>query len=227
MAVQQKKRPSTQFQVQDTVNKAEHYYRNNARIINIVGIVIILLIGGYFGYKYLYLAPREGKAQAMIFKAQQYFQKDSLRLALEGDGNNYGYLQVMQRYGGTKVGKLAALSAGICYVRLGEYQKGIDLLEKFHVEDRVMQPLAYGLLGDAYMELNKTGQGIAAYKKAGYYSDNDLIAPLYLMRAGLALEKAGKNKEAVAIYRQIKQKYPQSLQGHDIDKYLARAGDTE
>jgi tetratricopeptide (TPR) repeat protein len=213
--------------IQGSVNKAEDYYLRNARVINTVGIVIILLIGGYFGYKYLYKKPREQKAQTMIFKAQQYLAEDSLKLALNGDGNNYGFLQVINRYGNTKVGDLARLSAGICYVRLGEYQKGLDYLKKFDAQDKVMQPIAYGLMGDAYMELGQTANGIEYYKKAGYYSENDVIAPLYLMRAGLALEKDGKRGDAAAIYKQIKTKYPLSTQGRDIDKYLARVGQVQ
>src|SRR5690606_3465398 len=124
MAEQRKtaKGPRQDFNIEHSLGKAELFYEKNARTINIVGIAIILVIGGYFGYKYLYQQPREKKAQAMIFKAQQYFAADSFRLALNGDGNNYGYLQVIGRYGNTKVGELARYSAGVCYVRMGEFQ---------------------------------------------------------------------------------------------------------
>ncbi len=212
---------------QGSVNKAEAFYQKNNKTINIIGIVIILLVGGYFGYKYLYLKPREKKAVAMVFRAQHYFAIDSFKLALHGDGNNYGYLKVIERYGNTKVGNQAKYAAGVCYVHLGEFQKGIDYLKKFDANDKVVQAIAYGLIGDAYMELGQPQQGINYYKKAGNYNDNDLIAPLYLMRAGMALENAGKTKEAIAIYKQIKKQYPLSTQGRDIDKYLARLGVTQ
>lgn len=213
--------------LQDSVSRAELFYQRNAKAINSIGIAIIVVIGAYFGYKYLYQAPREKKAEAMVFKAQQYFARDSFNLALNGDGNNYGFLQVIRRYGDTRVGQLSKYSAGVCYVRLGQFRQGIDYLRQFHADDKVVQALDYGLTGDAYMELGKTAQGIEYYKKAGYYNDNDLIAPMYLMRAGLALEQEGKRQEALAIYKQIKQKYPLSAEGRDIDKYLARLGDTE
>ncbi len=212
---------------QNSINKAEVFYQKNNKAINIIGLVIIVLIGGYFGYKYLYLKPHEKKAEAMVFKAQQYFAKDSFRLALNGDGNNYGYLQVIKKYGHTKVGNQAKYAAGVCYVHLGEFQKGIDYLKQFNANDKVVQAVAYGLMGDAYMEVGQTGKGIDYYKKAGNYNDNDLIAPLYLMRAGLALEKEGKDQQAIAIYKRIKTQYPLSTQGREIDKYLARLGVTE
>lgn len=210
--------------LQGSVNKAEMFYQKNNKAINIAGLVIIVLIGCYFGYKYLYMKPREKKAETMIFKAQQYFARDSFQLALQGDGNNYGYLQVIDRYGGTKAGNLAKYSAGVCYVHLGQYQKGIDYLKKFDADDKIVQAMAYGLIGDAYMELGQSKQGINYYKKAGNYNDNDLIAPIYLMRAGLALENAGRREEAIAVFKKIKNKYPMSAQGRDIDKYLARLG---
>lgn len=222
-----KKAPHQEHSLQDSVSHAEIFYQRNAKTINSVGIAIILVIGAYFGYKYLYKAPREKKAEAMVFKAQQYFAQDSFKLALNGDGNNYGFLQVINRYGDTRVGQLSRYSAGVCYVRLGQFQQGIDYLKAFHGDDKVVQAMDYGLTGDAYMELGKTDEGVEYYKKAGYYNDNDLIAPMYLMRAGLALEQEGKRAEALAIYKQIKQKYPLSAEGRDIDKYLARLGDTE
>lgn len=212
---------------QGSINKAEVFYQKNNKTINVIGLVIIVLIGGYFGYKYLYLRPREQKAVSMVFKAQHYFAIDSFSLALNGDGNNYGYLQVIDRYGNTAVGNQAQYAAGVCYIHLGEFQKGIDYLKKFNADDNVVQAVAYGLIGDAYMELGQADQGITYYKKAGNYNDNDLIAPLYLMRAGLALENTGKLQEAITIYKKIKSNYPQSTEGRNIDKYLARLGVTQ
>lgn len=213
--------------LQESVDRFEFFYRNNAKVINTVGIIILLLIAGYFGYKNLYQKPREKKAVAMVFKAQQYFAVDSFRLALNGDGNNYGYLQVINRYGNTKVGQMAKYSAGVCYVRLGEYQKGIDYLKRFHADDEIVQAMDYGLMGDAYMELGNTSEGISWYKKAANYNDNNVISPLYLFRAGLASEKVGKNQDAINFFKEIKTKYPLSAEGRNIDEYLARLGVTE
>jgi tetratricopeptide (TPR) repeat protein len=209
-----------------SMNRAEVFYQKNSKTINIVCIIIILLIGGYFGYKNLYIKPREKKAVAMEFKAQQYFERDSFRLALEGDGNNYGFLQVIDRYGATKAGETARYSAGVCYIRLGQYQKGIDYLKQFDADDQVVQAMAYGLMGDAYMELGNTKEGINWYQKAAAYKDNEVISPLYLFRAGLACEKAGRTKDAIEIFSRIKNKYPLSPEGRDMDKYLAQLGVT-
>ena len=216
---------SQDFDLQDSLHMAENFYQKNKNVINIALLVVVLIVGGSYAYNRFYKVPNERKAQEMIFHAQEYFANDSFRLALNGDGNNYGFLRVIDKYGSTKVGNLAKYSAGVCYVKLGEFQKGIDLLKDFNANDKLVQAYAYGLTGDAYMELNKTEDGIDYYKKAGHYSDNDLTAPLYLFRAGLALEKAGKPQEAVAIYKEIKAKYPATNEGREMDKYLARLGE--
>lgn len=217
---------SVEKKFQESVNWAERFYDKNGKTVNAVGIILILMVGGYFGFKYLYQKPREDKAVAMMFKAQHYFAIDSFRLALEGDGNNYGFLKVIDRYGNTKAGNQARYSAGVSYVHLGEYQKGIDYLKKFNANDKIVQGISYGIMGDAYMELGNNKEGIKQYKRAAEYDDNDLISPLYLMRAAQALEMEGDTKEALTLYKKVKNQYPTSAQAQDIDKYLARLGAT-
>lgn len=211
------------FDLQATADKATDFYGKNKNIINAVLIGFVIGVGAYFGYKRFVKAPNEEKAQVAIFQAQNFFAADSLKKALNGDGNNYGFLQVIDKYGSTKAGNLAHYYAGVCHVRLGEYQKGIDQLKKFSGNDIVVSSIANGLIGDAYMELNNPGEAVSYYKKAGA-ADNEITSPIYLMRAGLALEKANKPDEAIAVYQQIKQKYPRTNEGREMEKYLARLG---
>ncbi|MBV8251169.1 MAG: tetratricopeptide repeat protein [Chitinophaga sp.] len=213
------------FDLQASMHRAEDFYTKNKNIINIALLAVVVGVGGFFAYNRFYKQPNEQKAQEMIFKAQNNFAIDSFKLALNGDGNDFGFLQVINKYGNTKAGNLAKYSAGVCYVRLGEYQKGIEMLKDFSSSDLMLQPEAYGLIGDAYMELNQVNDGIEYYKKAGHYNNNELTSPVYLFRAGMALQKAGKDQDAIAIYKEIKEKYPMSAEGREIDKYLAKLGD--
>ncbi|WP_291910634.1 tetratricopeptide repeat protein [Chitinophaga sp. CB10] len=213
------------FDLQATMHRAEDFYTRNKNIINIGLLAVVVVVGGFFAYNRFVKQPNETKAQEMIFQAQNSFAVDSFKVALNGNGNNYGFLQVIDKYGNTKAGNIAKYSAGVCYIRLGEYQKAIDMLKGFSSNDLMLQPAAYGLIGDAYMELNQVNDGIEYYKKAGHYNDNELTAPVYLFRAGMALRKAGKDQDAVAIFKEIKEKYPMSAEGREIDKYLAVLGD--
>lgn len=215
---------SSDFDLEVSVHKAEDFYQKNKNVINIGLIAVVVIVGGLFAYNRFVKAPNEQKAQEAVFTAQHYFEVDSFKLALKGDGNAYGFETVIDKYGSTKAGNLAKYQAGVCYVRLGDFQKGIDLLKDFKANDLVVQSLAYGITGDAYMELGKDNDAIEYYRKAGTYNENELTSPTYLMRAGLALEKNNKNAEAIEVYQQIKYKYPMSAEGREIDKYLARLG---
>lgn len=219
--------PTKDFNLEKSMHKAEDFFYKNKNVISIAVLAVVVVVGGFFAYNRFVKQPNENKAQEMIFHAQNYFAVDSFKLALNGDGNNYGFIQVADKYGSTKAGNLAKYSAGVCYIRLGDYQKGIDMLKSFSSNDLLLQPTAYGLIGDAYMELNKADEGIESYKKAGHYNDNELTAPVYLFRAGQALERAGKAQDAITIYKEIKEKFPTTNEGREMDKYLARLGDVK
>ena len=54
-------------------------------------------------YKNLYAEPREEKAQAALFKGQEYFEQDAFEQALNSDSIGYtGFLKVADEYSGTK-----------------------------------------------------------------------------------------------------------------------------
>jgi len=211
------------LKVEETLTKAELFIEEHQKNIAIVIGAIVVIVGAFLGYKNLYAAPREKQAQAQIFGAQQYFEKDSFKLALKGDGNNPGFLTVIDEYSGTKAGNLAYYYAGICYLKTGDFNKAIENLENFSADDEFVAPIALGATGDCYLELGKTDKAIDYYIKASKKSENDMTTPLYLMKAGLASEIKGDFKGALEYYTTIKDKYKKSQQATEIDKYIARA----
>jgi predicted negative regulator of RcsB-dependent stress response len=188
-------------------------------------IILILLVGGYYGYRNWVSEPNEKKAVESMFRAEEYYRVDSARLALNGDNINYGFLKVIARFGGTKAANLASFYAGSCYIKLGDFNKAIQYLKDFSTTDQILQERDLGLLADAYSELNRKEEAAEQYKKAGtYYQEDQLFSPEYLFRAGFLYESMGKTQEAVNMYKIIKDKYPASQRGAEIDKYLARLG---
>ena len=49
-----------------------------------------------------------------------------------------------------------------------------------------------------------------------------MFAAGYLLKAGVTAEKLGENAKALAFYKKIKDQYPQSMEGYEIDKYIGR-----
>jgi len=150
---------------------------------------------------------------------------DSVKLALNGDNINAGFAKIVAKYGGTKAANLASFYAGSCYLKLGDYNNAVKYLKDFSTSAEQLQARAYGLLGDAYSEENKKEDAVDEYKKAGtFFEKDEVLSPEYLFRAGYLYESMGKTKEAIEMYQAIKDKYPTTQRGTDIDKYLARLG---
>jgi predicted negative regulator of RcsB-dependent stress response len=207
------------------VDKLQRFWERNGKVLTTVLVLLVLVVGGYLGYNNWIKEPNEAKAKEAMFRAEEYYRMDSARLALNGDNVNAGFLKIISRYGGTKAANLASFYAGSCYLKLGDFNNAVKYLKDFSTSVEQVQIRAFGLLGDAYSELNKRSEAADQYKKAGTYFDkDDLFSPEYLFRAGYLYESMGKNQEAIEMYRIIKDKYPASQRGYDIDKYLARLG---
>jgi tetratricopeptide (TPR) repeat protein len=207
------------------LDKWKHFEENYGKKSAIGIALVLILILGYFGYKQYILDPKEKQASEAMFRAEEYFRADSIRLALNGDAVNAGFAKIITRYSGTKAADLAAFYAGSCYLKLGDFNNAVKYLKDFKTSAVQVQAKAYGLLGDAYSELNKKDEAAEQYKKAGTYFDQDeVISPEYLFRAGYLYESMGKSQDAIAMYQLIKTKYPGSPRGFDIDRYLARLG---
>jgi len=186
-------------------------------------LAAVLLVGGYFAYKYLIVAPKQGEAVEQMFKAQEQFDRDSFRLALTEPGAGYpGFVQITEDYSGTKAANTAAYYAGVSYLNLGQYDAAIAYLSDFSPSGDIMPIMKAGALGDAYAEKGDLGQAMSYYKKAVSAGDNEILTAYYLKKVGMLNEKNGDMSAANAAYSKIRNNYPNSPEAGDIDKYIFR-----
>lgn len=213
--------------IASAIGRVEAFIMRNSRsLLTALGVVIIV-VGGFFGYKYLVAVPRMEKASAMMFAAEQQFAQDSFKLALNGDGNFAGFLQVIEKYGSTGTGNVARHYAGICYLRLGQYQEALDYLTQYKgstddVPSALLAAQNYGLRGDVYVQMGNYAEAAKSYEKAVATSSDPLTAPYYLKKAGEVYEKLGDNAKALAAYEAVEVDYPTSMESRDIQKYIGR-----
>jgi tetratricopeptide (TPR) repeat protein len=209
----------------DSFRNMQSSFEKNQKVIIGAVVALVVLVGGFFGYREFIQKPNEEKAANSLFSAARWFEVDSLNFTLNGDGQHKGALDVIKKYDGTKAANLARYYAGMSYLRTGKPQDAIKHLEKFDGKGTPLEYLAYGAIGDAYMEQGKADKGIEMYKKAAGNEKDMYTSPLYLFRAALASEQTGKIEDAKKMYKELKEKYPYSQQGNQADKYLARLGD--
>lgn len=207
----------------EAVNKLDAFWKKNQKVITYVAVAVIVVVGGWYAYKEFVVKPNEEKAQAAIFKAEEFYRADSLQLALNGKGNDKGFLYVIKNYGGTKSGELARYYAGISYLRLQDFDNAIKYLKEFDTESKLVQAIAWGRLADAYSEKGDRSKAVDLYKKAGrHFPEEELNSSEFLFRAAQLLEVDNKKDEAVDLYKEIRQKFPKTDKGGQADRYIYR-----
>lgn len=209
--------------VEHALTRTEQYVEENKKSLSIIVAVIIIVVGGYMAYNRLILTPKELDAQSQSFRAEQYFERDSFLLALEGDGDALGFLDIIDEYSMTNTANLANYYAGISYLRLGEYEDAIEYLKKFDSNDKLISVVALGALGDANVELGEYDEAVSFYVKASAKNKNSFTSALYLKKLGLCYEALEEYKKAIDAYKQIQTLYPKSDEATDIDKYIQAA----
>jgi tetratricopeptide (TPR) repeat protein len=208
------------------VAQAKDFWTRNSKVIMGVGSVLLLLVAGFFIYKKYFKEPKEEKASEALFKAEDYFRQDSVRLALNGDGQNLGFLRIIDRYSGTKAANLSSFYAGVCYLKLDDNQNAVKYLKDFSSDAKQVQQRAYKLLGDAYGDLGNNKEALDYYKKAAHHFEEDATSSAEaLFNAAYLADRVLKDQtEAIALYKELKQKYPQTQYGGEADKFLAQLG---
>ncbi len=213
--------PQTIQNVEQTLTKTEQFLEENYKSL-LTGLTVIVALVGIFWLARIYMNKRNDEAQSQIYQAERYLEMDSVNLALYGDGNYLGFLDIANDYKFTITGNLARYGAGICYLHLGEYDEAIELLNKYSKKDKVIGSLAIGATGDAYVEMGDYEKGISKYLEAADFASNSFNSPLFLMKAAELYELTSNFAEALNIYERIKSEYPGSTEGSSIDKYIAR-----
>ncbi len=222
----------------DVVQKARGFWLNNYRPIMYIGSAVIVLLIGWIVYKYMFVLPKEQKADDAVFITQKYFSdfsnapSDSMKIGiaakvLNGDGRNDGALKIINKYSGTAAANLCEYYAGACYLHLGQFAKAIKFLKDFKAHGATqIESRADGMIADASAELNKNDDALEYYKKAADVDDKDeYTSSEFLFRAAVFAQATGKTKDAIDLFKEIKEKYPLSDRAGEADRYLAKLGD--
>ncbi|PVX50839.1 putative negative regulator of RcsB-dependent stress response [Balneicella halophila] len=213
--------------IEESLTKTEQFIESNQKTIIIVVLAIVAIVLAYFAYNKFYKAPKEDEALSNMYQAEEFFKAEEYQKALDGVsevGNQApGFLEVIDDYGSTKAGNLAHYYAGISYKNLGEYEKAIDYLDDFSSDDYLLKSIAVAAKADCHFELGNYDKAASTYEEASTINPNNFSTPIYLQRAGLAYEKLGKYDKAIEAYTELKEKYANSIEGRDADKYITRA----
>ena len=205
----------------EKLSKSEQFVEKNKTLVFGFLGAIMLVVAGYFIFNF-YVTNQNEEAQIEMFQAVYYFESDSLNKALNGDGNNIGFLDIIDNYGITKTANLAHFYSGAIYLTHGDFETAIEHLEKFSADDIAIQARTYCLLGDAKMELGNYNEAASLYLQATDNSPNAFMSPQYLEKAGLAYERLMNYESAGECYGKIVDSYTESTEFQNARKQKAR-----
>lgn len=200
--------------LQQEFNKVTGLVEKNKSSLIAIGIAIVVIIGGAFAYKY-YVSTQDAEGEKKLFKAVYAFENDSLSVASKD------LAKISDEFGGNTQ-NLADLYLGITLLKQGKYDQSIEKLKNFSSSDLLVQARAYSLIGDAYSEKKAYTDAIGYYQKASDYKANKFFTPTYLLKLATAYESNKQLKEALDVYTQITEKFPQSSESIPAKKYKAQ-----
>jgi tetratricopeptide (TPR) repeat protein len=215
----------------EKASKTEEWVAKNQKYIYIIIAVVAVVVLGSLAYNQYIQKPKETEAANEMYQAQIYFeqalnaqQKDSLfNLSLNGGMGKYGFLDIIDNYGGTDAANISRYYAGMAYMHIGNYDEAITHLDRFKPKDEILGPIAKGGIGDAYAELNQLENALKYYKQAASLSPNEFTAPKYLLKAAIVALELNKGKDALSSLNKIKSDFPESAEAGQIDVYIGMA----
>lgn len=210
-------------EIDETIVASAGFVERNLKTLavalgGVLAVVIIALLANQY-----YIQPKNLEAADNIAAAEQLFISGDYEKALNGDGTNAGFIQIIDQYGSTPSGNLARLYAGLCYAHTDKAEEAVKYLEDFDLCDDVMvSNAALAALGNCYAQLGQNEKAASTLLNAAERADNNTLSPLFYLQAGQIYESLGNKDKAQNCYETIKKTYPNSIQSQDIDKYLER-----
>ena len=217
------KEAQRQENIEQTVSATEQFYNENKKLIWGIVIAVLVIGAGILAYNKFIFQPKCIEAMQQCYPAEMSFQEGEYELALNGDGNNLGFADIISEYG-SKAGKAVYLYAGICELQLGNNEEALSYLKKYNGKEPILAARARACEGDAYVALGDYAAAVRSYKAAVAVADN-VFAAGYLLKEGSAYEALGQKAEALACYKTIENDYPQSLEAYEIAKNIARVAE--
>jgi tetratricopeptide (TPR) repeat protein len=214
---------SKDLDIGEMYTRSELFLEKNKTPVTIAVIALLVIVGGILGYKKFILEPHEQQAQDMIWKAQYYFEIDSLDLALNGDGNYLGFNQVADEYGNTATGKLAKFYIAVIDHQKGDYETALQYYKEADLDDDVLSVMAVGNQGDVLVELGRPAEAVDQFMKAADLVKSDYTTPMFLMKAGILYQQQNDWKNAAKCFSRVASEYPASPDANTAKKYAARA----
>lgn len=207
----------------EVYTRSEMFLEKNKQTIVIAVVGLLVVVGGVLGYRKFIVEPNNRSASELMWKAEYYFEVDSLDKALNGDDQWPGFYTIADDYSSTASGELAHFYIASILMQKADYQGAIDHYGKAKVGDDVLRTMAVGNTGDAMVELGRNDEAVKQFEKAAGMMTNEFTTPLFLMKAGILHQQSGNWSAAAKAFKRIAKEFPNSAEANQARKYAGHA----
>ncbi len=189
----------------------------------IIGILVIALAA--LAFNRFYLQKKNAEASAMMTQPVQWLTQGdtaSLKLALEGDGENSGFIDIADNYKITKTANTANYYAGLTYLKLGQKDEALEYLKKFKKKEDVLWYACQALIGDIYDDMDDESKAISYYEKA-VKGEDPYFTPMSLFKLAQMYERKEDWNNALTAYQRIEKDFYTEYNRMSIAQYAERA----
>lgn len=207
------------------VTKVLSFFNKYQNIIYGVIIGILVIVLAIMAFNRFYVQKKNAEAAAQIVQPIQWLTKGdtaSLKMALEGDGENDGFLDIASNYKITRTANTANYYAGLTYLRLGQKEEALEYLTKFKKKEDVLWYACQATIGDLYDEQGDESKAISYYEKAVKGKD-PFFTPIALFKLGQMYERQGDWNKALAAYETIEKDFYTEYKRMSVAQYAERA----
>jgi predicted negative regulator of RcsB-dependent stress response len=190
-----------------TMTKIFEFVKKRRREIIIIAAAGVFFILLYAGLRFL---------QAQNIKKESELLSRMLELRAELSQNPAKLAELKQTAGRGKFARLAFVLEATHWMERGELEKAKEALATLKPEPRdFIYYQAQDLLGQINLLQKNYGQAVAIYQKLEEAEPEEYGLDVILFHKAEALEGKGDREAALALYKDIQKKYPQSYYSFD------------
>lgn len=212
LKIQKKKKNITKKILNNTETQPKNIQKHLINVYIISLAVLICLIFGYSFYLKCITQPKEKEAFNEMALIQDLFIKDSLDKSLVNKKGIVGFEDIIENFSGTNAAKLASYYLGIILFKKGEYQKALNNFKNFSSEDKILNAITEGAIGDCYSELGLYSKALYQFEKAIKMTNNSFISFFFAKKLTILCIEIHDYKKALSCLNKLKKKFSEEFE---------------
>jgi len=202
---------STNREIEDTLTDLREKLKHRQKVLAISLVAFFMIAATVTGF-FLYNRSLTHKASQLESEGQKIFYGLSQQTAANTEERVKNALGKFRESYNVKKNPRVLLYIANCHYEIGDYEETVktlnDLVTQF--SDPEIVSLAHFKKAMAFLKKNDTENALNSLKVIVNIKDG-IFQDLALLESGKILEATGRGEEAKGFYRQIIEKYPQSV----------------